>query len=111
MVAYKNLTLITQAKVVSLHTSTSGREVTKVETEIAGKQYIFSGNIVVLTCGAIKSAVLLLKSANDKHPNRLANSSNLVGRNYMAQIFIREKKIFLIPWVVSNYSVILIKIE
>lgn len=87
VVAYENLTLITQAKVLRLHTSTSGREVTKVETEIAGQQYIFSGNIVVLACGAINSAVLLLKSANDKHPNGLANSSNLVGRNYMAHKF------------------------
>jgi len=29
----------------------------------------------------------LLKSANDLHPNGLANSSNLVGRNYMAHNF------------------------
>ncbi|MFN6154458.1 MAG: NAD(P)-binding protein, partial [Dolichospermum sp.] len=31
--------------------------------------------------------LLLLKSANDHHPNGLANSSNLVGRNYMAHNF------------------------
>jgi choline dehydrogenase-like flavoprotein len=81
---YPNFTLITQAKVLRLHTSVSGREVKKVEVEIAGQRQIFSGDIVVVACGAINSAVLLLKSANDQHPNGLANSSHLVGRNYMA---------------------------
>ncbi len=78
-----NLTLVTEAKVLRLHTSASGREVTGVEAEIAGQRQIFSADIVVIACGAINSAVLLLQSANDKHPNGLANSSNLVGRNYM----------------------------
>lgn len=79
-----NLTLITEAKVLRLHTSASGREVTEVEVEIAGNPQMFSGDIVVVACGAINSAVLLLKSANDCHPNGLANRSHLVGRNYMA---------------------------
>lgn len=80
---YDNLTLITEAKVSRLHTSPSGREVTGVEAEIAGERQIFSSDIVVVAAGAINSAVLLLKSANDRHPNGLANSSDLVGRNYM----------------------------
>jgi choline dehydrogenase-like flavoprotein len=33
--------------------------------------------------GAINSAVILLASANDKHPTGLANSSDQVGRNFM----------------------------
>jgi len=37
----------------------------------------------VVSCGAINSAALLLRSANDKHPNGLANSSDVVGRHYM----------------------------
>jgi choline dehydrogenase-like flavoprotein len=85
--AYKNITLITQAKVIRLHTNPSGRVVTGVEAEINNQRQIFSGNIVVLACGAVNSALLLLKSANDLHPNGLANSSNLVGRNYMAHNF------------------------
>jgi choline dehydrogenase-like flavoprotein len=36
-----------------------------------------------LCAGAINSAVTLLASANDKHPNGLANSSDQVGRNFM----------------------------
>ena len=33
--------------------------------------------------GALSSALLLLRSANDAHPNGLANGSGQVGRNYM----------------------------
>ena len=38
-----------------------------------------SGDIVVVSCGAANSAKLLLASANDKHPNGLANGSDQVG--------------------------------
>ena len=34
-------------------------------------------------CGAVNSAALLLRSATNRHPDGLANSSGLVGRNYM----------------------------
>jgi choline dehydrogenase-like flavoprotein len=44
---------------------------------------LFSADIVVVACGAINSAALLLKSANDQHPNGLANGSDQVGRNFM----------------------------
>ncbi len=80
---YDNLTLLTEAKVLRLHTSPSGREVTAVETEIAGQIHQFSADIVVVACGAINSAALLLRSANDQHPNGLANRSDQVGRNFM----------------------------
>jgi choline dehydrogenase-like flavoprotein len=36
-----------------------------------------------VSCGAANSAKLLLASANDTHPNGLANGSDQVGRNYM----------------------------
>lgn len=40
-------------------------------------------SIVIVSCGAINSAALLLCSGSDKHPNGLANSSDMVGRHYM----------------------------
>jgi choline dehydrogenase-like flavoprotein len=83
---YKNVTLLTNAKVSRLITNVTGREVTAVETEIAGEQFLFQGSIVIVACGAINSAVLLLRSANDQHPHGLANSSNQVGRNLMKHI-------------------------
>jgi choline dehydrogenase-like flavoprotein len=81
--SYSNITLLTEARVLRLHTSESGREVTKVEVLVQGQRIFFSADIVVVSCGAINSAVLLLRSANDKHPYGLANSSDQVGRNFM----------------------------
>ncbi len=81
--AYPNVKLLTHAKVLKLHTSESGREVTAVETDINGELHYFKADIVVVACGAINSAALLLRSANDKHPHGLANSSDQVGRNFM----------------------------
>jgi choline dehydrogenase-like flavoprotein len=43
----------------------------------------FSADVVVVSCGAVNSAALLLRSADDQHPNGLANSSGVVGRHYM----------------------------
>lgn len=80
---YPNVTLIANAKVEKLETSASGREVTKVIATHAGQRTEFSGNVVVVSCGASNSARLLLLSANDKHPRGLANGSDLVGRHYM----------------------------
>ena len=44
---------------------------------------IYSAATVVVACGSLSSALLLLRSANDRHPNGLANGSDQVGRNYM----------------------------
>ena len=81
-----NVTLKTQAKVIALHTNPSGRSVKGVEAEVGGQSYLFLGDIVVLACGAINSAALLLRSANDSHPKGLANSSDQVGRNLMKSL-------------------------
>ena len=82
-----NITLFTEAKVLRLHTSASGREITGVVAEVKGEQIMFTGDIVVVSCGAVNSSALLLRSANAKHPNGLANnSSGLVGRNLMKHV-------------------------
>src|SRR6516164_2498636 len=82
-----NVTLLRNAKVVRLVTNASGRSVTSVLVERGGEQEgnaeSFAADIVVLSCGAANTAKLLLMSANDKHPNGLANGSDQVGRNYM----------------------------
>jgi choline dehydrogenase-like flavoprotein len=67
-------------------TSASGREVTSVHVERDGAAETYRGDIVVSSCGAINSAALLLRSANDKHPRGLANGSDVVGRHYMGHI-------------------------
>ncbi|HSC55931.1 MAG TPA: GMC family oxidoreductase [Nitrospira sp.] len=81
---YPNVTMLTHAKVTRLETSASGREVTSVLVERNGQLETYRADVVVVSCGAINSAALLIKSANDRHPNGLANSSDMVGRNYMS---------------------------
>jgi len=81
--AHSNVTLLTDSYVERLETSASGRELTKVAVRRNGSRDEFSASIVVAACGAINSAALLLRSASDKHPNGLANGSDVVGRHYM----------------------------
>jgi len=80
---HSNVTLLTGAHVHKLHTTEDGKAIKEVEVEIDGKTERFQGDLVVVSCGAANSAKLLLASANDKHPNGLANGSDHVGRNYM----------------------------
>jgi choline dehydrogenase-like flavoprotein len=83
---YPNVELLTNAKVERLETNASGREVTRVIVHRNGSQEVYSSDVVVVSCGAINSAALLLRSANDKHPNGLANGSDVVGRHYMGHV-------------------------
>jgi choline dehydrogenase-like flavoprotein len=83
---HPNVTLMTNAKVTRLTTSASGREVAGVLVERNGSHETFTGDIVVCAAGAINSAALLLRSANDRHPNGLANGSGVVGRHYMGHV-------------------------
>ena len=83
---HPNVTLLTNAYVSRLETSPSGREVTKVIVQRNGATEGYSANIVVVSCGAINSAALLLRSVNDKHPRGLANGSDVVGRHYMGHV-------------------------
>ncbi len=80
---HSNVTLLTNAKVEKLETDASGRLVNKVIVSRNGAREEFSADVVVASCGAINSAALLLRSANEKHPRGLANGSDVVGRHYM----------------------------
>lgn len=81
---HDNVTMVTNADVRRLDTDPTGHTVTKVVAELKnGRTAEFSADIVVVAAGAVNSAVLLLRSANDKHPGGLANSSDVVGRHYM----------------------------
>lgn len=81
--AYDNVELKINALVTRLVTDDSGKQVKAVEVEINGNKERYTADTFVLSCGSINSVALLLKSANDKHPNGLANSSGMVGRNLM----------------------------
>ncbi|WP_461104317.1 GMC oxidoreductase [Spirosoma koreense] len=88
---HPNVTLLTNATATRLITDDSGQRITAVQVQRNGQTgprsaEIYQANVVVLAAGAINSAALLLRSANDQHPNGLANGNGLVGRNYMAHI-------------------------
>jgi choline dehydrogenase-like flavoprotein len=82
-IRHNNVTLVRNAQVRRLETNGSGRTVTSVVADVDGKEERFTGSIVVVSAGAANSAQILVASANDQHPNGLANGSDQVGRNYM----------------------------
>ena len=81
--AHANVTLLTDAYVERLETSPSGRHVAGVVARVGGRDRTFRAAFVAVACGAINSAALLLRSANDRHPHGIANGSGAVGRHYM----------------------------
>ena len=101
-----NVTLMTNSRVTRLITNASGTAVAAVEVvhSGSGKPYssasdpavteapaasktgataLYQAGLFAVCAGAINSAVLLLASADDKHPTGLANRSDQVGRNFM----------------------------
>jgi choline dehydrogenase-like flavoprotein len=81
-----NVTLWTNATALRLLTNPSGCRVDAVDVQRNGKIVRVQAPLVVVSCGAVNSAALLLQSASDKHRNGLANSSGLVGARYMAHL-------------------------
>ena len=81
--AHPDFTLLTGALVTRLETDPAGRSVRMVHVEREGQAEQYSADLVVVACGALSSALLLLRSANDAHPKGLANGSDQVGRNYI----------------------------
>jgi choline dehydrogenase-like flavoprotein len=80
---HSNVTLLTNSRALKLETNGAGTAVTEVVVGHNGSTERYSADIVVVACGAANTAALLLSSANDKHPNGLANGSDQIGRNYM----------------------------
>ena len=84
--AAPNVELWTDALAIRIVTDPSGRKAAAVDVQRAGETARVGASLVVVSCGAVNSAALLLRSASDKHPDGLGNSSGLVGRRYMAHL-------------------------
>ena len=80
--SHPNVSLETGAEVTGLLAEKSG-SITGVEYQKSDRTHLLSPKLVVLCAGAVNSAALLLKSANQDFPKGLSNSSDLVGRNFM----------------------------
>lgn len=81
---HPNVTMMTNCYVESLETDNIGRKIKTVHATQNGQPLEFTAENIVVSCGAINSAALLLRSASSAHPNGLANGSDVVGRHYMA---------------------------
>ena len=68
-----------------LVTEPGGNRVVAVDVETHGTPRRIHGDLFIASCGAVNSAALLLRSGDDSRGG-LANSSGLVGCNYMAHL-------------------------
>ncbi len=80
---HQNMKLRTNTVAKRLLTDASGRRIIGIEVEQDKETEILKSDIVVVACGALSSALLMLRSSNESHPSGLANASDQVGRNYM----------------------------
>ncbi|MGA0540583.1 GMC family oxidoreductase [Neotabrizicola sp. VNH66] len=77
--------LVLDTKVRRLLTDPTGKRITGVDLETGGQGRTITGNLFISAAGAINSAALLLRSKTDRHPGGIGNNtSDLLGRNYMA---------------------------
>ena len=77
------MTLLVDAEVTQLETDARANGDRASSCRATATQESYEADIVALSAGAANTAKILLASANDTHPNGLANGSDQVGRNYM----------------------------
>ncbi len=75
--------IMPRSEVTRLLTSPDGRKVVAAEVRTEGRIVRVNARQVVVSAGAVNSTALLLRSATRQHPTGLANSSDMLGRNYM----------------------------
>ncbi|HMC16765.1 MAG TPA: GMC family oxidoreductase, partial [Albitalea sp.] len=78
-----NVRLRSEVLVERLITDDTGRRIVAAEVTERGVRSRIEAEVFVLSAGAINSAALLQRSATDRHPKGLANSSDAVGRYFM----------------------------
>ena len=76
--------LLTNAEVKRIATNPGASAVDHLEIVHRGRPVHVDAFRFVLAAGAVNSAALLLRSRDPSSPQGVANSSDLVGRNYMA---------------------------
>lgn len=80
---HPNVTLRTNSPVSLLEAAADGKSIVAVHVRLDGIEQVLRPKLVILSAGAVQSAALLLRSADDRNPRGLANSSDQVGRNFM----------------------------
>jgi choline dehydrogenase-like flavoprotein len=82
-IASGSVELLTNAYVERVLTDDGGARACGVQIAKGDGDVTVRAGTVVVSCGAVNSAALLLRSANADHPYGLANSSGALGRHYM----------------------------
>ncbi|WP_255149747.1 GMC family oxidoreductase [Halorarius halobius] len=84
----KGVRVVDRVPVQRLETDPSGQQVTAaVYARPDGTEHRQTADVFVLAAGGVEIPRLLLLSANDQHPDGLANSSGLVGRYFADHLF------------------------
>ena len=78
-----NLEVRPNSQVLKIEHDDSGKVTGVVYADKDGKQHMQKARVVCVAGNSIESPRLLLNSASSKYPDGLANSSGLVGKNYM----------------------------
>ena len=81
-IAGGNVRLLRKTRIDRIETDGSS-QVTRVTGESDGEPIVITGASFVMAAGAANTAALLLRSSSVDWPRGLANSTDLVGRNYM----------------------------
>jgi len=78
-----NLEVRPNAQVLKIEHDDSGKVTGVLYVDKDGKQHLQKARVVCVAGNSIESPRLLLNSASTKYPDGLANSSGMVGKNYM----------------------------
>ncbi|WP_108881211.1 GMC oxidoreductase [Anderseniella sp. Alg231-50] len=78
-----NLEVRPNAQVLKIEHDDSGKVTGVLYADKDGKQHLQKARVVCVAGNSIESPRLLLNSASSKFPDGLANSSGMVGKNYM----------------------------
>lgn len=92
------LTVMSDSIVTRILTDSSGRKATGVDVMDANSREMRShrASLIFVCASAFESLRLLLLSANDRHPDGLANSSGLLGK-YVMDHFTSDMAISVLP--------------
>lgn len=77
------VTMWTNSEVTRLLLDERTRRINAVEVQHQGETKTITANVVVLSAGSVNSPLILMRSATSSMPRGLANSNDVVGRNYM----------------------------
>ena len=76
--------LLTNADVRSVAANADGSTINHLEVTHGARKLLITATRYVVAAGAVNTAALLLRSRTPTLPGGIANSSGMVGRNYMA---------------------------